>query len=53
MLLSVNPSVAKTGGYQRQGARGEVLSLYCDPLATPILASFWLSRQGEKMSNDI
>jgi molecular chaperone DnaJ len=33
------PSVAKAGGCQSQGAKGEAVALYCDPLATPDLAS--------------
>jgi hypothetical protein len=39
----------KRRGCQSQGAKGEAVALYCDPLATPDLASFWLSRQGKKM----
>jgi molecular chaperone DnaJ len=34
-----HPSVAKAGGCQSQGAKGEAVALYCDPLATPDLAS--------------
>jgi energy-coupling factor transporter transmembrane protein EcfT len=34
-----NPNVAKAGGSQSQGAKGEAVALYCDPLATPDLAS--------------
>jgi hypothetical protein len=36
---SSNPDVAKAGGRQSQGAKGEVVALYYDPLATPDLAS--------------
>ena len=32
MILS--PNVAKSGGLHRQGAEGEVVILYCEPLAT-------------------
>jgi hypothetical protein len=32
-------NVAKAGGSQSQGAKGEAVALYCDPLATPDLAS--------------
>jgi hypothetical protein len=28
------PSVAKVGGGQSQGAKGEAVAIYCDPLAT-------------------
>jgi len=28
------PSVAKAGRRQRQGAKGEVVALYCNPMAT-------------------
>jgi len=31
------PKVAKAGESQSQGAKGEVVALYCDPLATPDL----------------
>jgi hypothetical protein len=33
-------SVAKAGGSQSQGATGEIVALYYDPLATPDLASY-------------
>jgi hypothetical protein len=35
----VFPNVAKAGGSQSQDAKGEAVALYCDPLATPDLAS--------------
>jgi hypothetical protein len=35
----INPNVAKAGGSQSQDAKGEAVALYCDPLATPDLAS--------------
>ncbi|WP_319522290.1 hypothetical protein [uncultured Desulfosarcina sp.] len=35
----VNPSVAKAGGSQSQGAKGEAVVVYCNPLATPDLVS--------------
>ena len=37
MAPDVNPSVAKVGGLQNQGAKGEAVVGYCDPLATPDL----------------
>ena len=33
----VIPSVAKVGGLQNQGAKGDAVVGYCDPLATPDL----------------
>ena len=30
----VHPSVAKTGGLQRQGTKGEAVVIDCNPLAT-------------------
>jgi hypothetical protein len=36
---SIDPSVAKVGGPQSQGAKGEAVVDYCDPLATPDLES--------------
>jgi hypothetical protein len=33
----MNPNVAKAGGIQRQGAKGEAVAIYCDSLATPDL----------------
>jgi hypothetical protein len=39
ILETHNPSVAKAGGSQSQGAKGEAVALYCDLLATPDLAS--------------
>jgi hypothetical protein len=35
----LTPSVAKAGGRQSQGAKGEVVAFYYDPLATPDLVS--------------
>ena len=35
----LNPNVAKAGGVQSQGAKGEAVALYCDPLATPDLGA--------------
>jgi hypothetical protein len=37
-LCWLNPNVAKADGNQSQGAKGEAVALYCDPLATPDLA---------------
>jgi len=34
-LISANPNVAKVGGLRSQGARGEAVVIYCEPLATP------------------
>jgi len=34
---NLNPSVAKVGGLQSQGAKDEAVIIYCDPLATPDL----------------
>ena len=36
---NLTPYVAKAGGSQSQDAKGEAVTLYCDPLATPDLAS--------------
>ncbi len=33
----INPSVAKVGGLQSQGAKGKAVVCYCEPLATPDL----------------
>jgi hypothetical protein len=30
----VNPNVAKAGGLQRQGVKGEIVVIYLDPLTT-------------------
>ena len=35
----LNPSVAKAGGVQSQGAKGEAVVIYCDPLATQDLGA--------------
>ena len=37
--LKVNPNVAKAGGFQSQGAEGDTVVLYCNPLATRDLES--------------
>ena len=39
VAITINPSVAKAGGSHSQGAKGEVVAIYYDPLATPDLAS--------------
>jgi hypothetical protein len=36
---NVYPSVAKAGGGQSQGAKGEAVVIYCDPLATQDMGS--------------
>jgi len=36
---SINPNVAKAGGLQRQGVKGEAVVAYCDPLTTQDLKS--------------
>jgi len=36
-VLNIYPNVAKVGGLQSQGARGEAVVIYCEPLATPDL----------------
>jgi hypothetical protein len=33
----LNPNVAKAGGLQSQGAKGDAVVGYCKPLATPDL----------------
>jgi hypothetical protein len=33
----MNPNVANVGGLQSQGARGEAVVIYCEPMATPDL----------------
>ena len=38
-MCMLSPSVAKVGGLQSQGARGEAVVIYCEPLATPDLES--------------
>jgi len=38
-IKEVNPSVAKVGGLQSQGAKGKAVVCYCEPLATPDLKS--------------
>jgi hypothetical protein len=38
-MHSCPDNVAKAGGSQSQDAKGEAVALYCDPLATPDLAS--------------
>ena len=35
----VYPNVAKAGGFQSQGAEGDAVVLYCNPLATLDLES--------------
>jgi hypothetical protein len=37
--VSIYPSVAKAGGVQSQGANGEAVVIYCDPLATQDLGA--------------
>jgi hypothetical protein len=39
VFLTMNPSVAKAGGVQSQGANGEAVVIYCDPLATQDLGA--------------
>ena len=34
---TVNPNVAKAGGFQSQGAKGDAVVLYCNPLATRVV----------------
>ena len=33
--FQLNPTVAKAGGIQSQGAKGAAVVIYCKPLATP------------------
>ena len=35
----LNPNVAKAGGDQSQGAKGEAVVIYCDPLVTKDLGA--------------
>jgi len=37
MIGRGDPNVAKAGGHQSQGAKGEAVVLYCDPFVTPDL----------------
>ena len=37
--IEINPNVAKAGGFQSQGADGDAVVLYCNPLATLDLES--------------
>ena len=37
--MIVYPNVAKAGGLQRQGVKGEAVVVYCEPLTTPDLMS--------------
>ena len=37
ILITVYPNVEKAGALQRQGAKGEAVAIYCDPLATQTL----------------
>jgi hypothetical protein len=43
----VHPDVAKVGGFQSQGAKGEAVVCYCEPLATPDLEASGFP-EGEK-----
>jgi hypothetical protein len=47
----VYPNVAKAGGSQNQNAKGEAVALYCDPLATPDLASSGFPGRVKKSEN--
>jgi hypothetical protein len=47
----VYPNVAKAGGSQSQDAKGEAVALYCDPLATPDLASSGFPGRVKKSEN--
>jgi len=38
-ISGINPNGAKAGGLQSQGAKGEVVVVYLDPLATQDLKS--------------
>ena len=37
--IGVYPNIAKAGGFQSQGAEGDAVVLYCNPLATRDLES--------------
>ena len=37
--LQINPIVAKAEGNQSQGAKGEAVVIYCDPLVTKDLGA--------------
>ncbi len=37
--IDVYPNIAKAGGFQSQGAEGDAVVLYCNPLATRDLES--------------
>jgi hypothetical protein len=50
MIKFVNPSVAKVGGLQSQGAEGEAIVGYCDPSATPDLESSGFPEGGKRWS---
>ena len=39
LIKKLNPNVAKAGGFQSQGAEGDAVVLYCNPLATRDLES--------------
>ena len=36
-LRTLYPNVAKAGGFQSQGAEGDAVVLYCNPLATRVV----------------
>ena len=38
-MTCINPNVAKVGGLQSQGVKGEAVVAYCDPLTTQDLKS--------------
>ena len=44
----VNPIVAKAGGDQSQGAKGEAVVIYCDPLVTKDLGASGFSSRVKK-----
>jgi hypothetical protein len=49
----VYPNVAKAGGLQSQGVKGEAVVVYREPLTTPDLMSSGLSRRVNNMAKSI
>ncbi len=48
-LILINSIVAKTGGDQSQGVKGEAVEIYCDPLVTKVLGASGFPGRVKKM----
>jgi hypothetical protein len=51
--MGTHPNSANAGGLQSQGAKGEAVVVYCDPLATPDMESSGFCSVGVILSRDL